>query len=414
MLRIIHTADWHLGHSLHGLSRDYEHQAFLTWLLDRLQQEQVDGLVISGDIFDTANPPASALALFYRFLAEARRRMPQLDMVIIAGNHDSPARLEAPEPLLAAVGVKVVGVLPHQASGELDWDRLLVPLHDANGQVAAWCAAVPFLRPADLPVSPSEDDPLVNGVGQIYQEILTTALAQRGPGQALLALGHCYLVGTQLSELSERRILGGNQHALPISLFSPDWAYVALGHLHRPQALARGQIRYSGSPLPLSFGEIHYPHQVVRVDFNGEHCHDVEGLIIPRAVALLRLPKEGAQPLSAVLALLRHYPWDYSLLPAAYPFLEVAVSLEQPEPALRQQLEEVLAGKPVRLLKISAHSPGRGESLADIFPERQLDDLQPEEVFIRRYHLKYQAPPPTELMTAFRTLLEEIEHQELT
>ncbi|MFP2913001.1 exonuclease subunit SbcD, partial [Pyxidicoccus sp. 3LFB2] len=152
-MRLLHTSDWHLGHTLYDVSREAEHAAFLDWLLETLEAQAVDALLVAGDIFDTANPSADAQAAWYHFVARARRRMPRLDVVVIGGNHDSAARLDAPDPLFAALGVRVVGGLP-RTRGELELERLLVPLHDAKGRVGAWVAAVPYLRPADLPSVP--------------------------------------------------------------------------------------------------------------------------------------------------------------------------------------------------------------------------------------------------------------------
>ncbi|NPC81309.1 exonuclease subunit SbcD, partial [Pyxidicoccus fallax] len=101
-MRLLHTSDWHLGHTLYDVSREAEHAAFLDWLLETLEAESVDALLVAGDIFDTANPSAEAQAAWYHFVARARRRLPRLDVVVIGGNHDSAARLDAPDPLFAA------------------------------------------------------------------------------------------------------------------------------------------------------------------------------------------------------------------------------------------------------------------------------------------------------------------------
>ncbi|MGL5045184.1 MAG: metallophosphoesterase family protein, partial [Plesiomonas sp.] len=101
-LKIVHTADWHLGHHLHGYDRCAEHQAFLDWLQATLLREQADVLLVAGDLFDSANPPASAWQMLYRFLAHITRKMPHLNVVMIGGNHDSPSKLDAPHELLRA------------------------------------------------------------------------------------------------------------------------------------------------------------------------------------------------------------------------------------------------------------------------------------------------------------------------
>ena len=153
MLRIFHTADWHLGHHLHGVSRQLEHQRFLDWLLDELQNKQADALIVAGDIFDSANPSSAAQSQLYDFLVKARTRLPNLDIVLVGGNHDSASRLDAPSPILNALGVTVVGGLSRDDQGNIDWERLLVPLTNAAGEIKAWCGAMPFLRNADLPTA---------------------------------------------------------------------------------------------------------------------------------------------------------------------------------------------------------------------------------------------------------------------
>src|SRR4051812_14445721 len=119
-MRLLHTSDWHLGQSLHNFERHHEHQHFLAWLLDTIVTEQADALLIAGDIFDNANPSAASQKQLYRFLQQARERVPHLNLVVIAGNHDSPGRLEAPGPLLEAHGTRVVGSVQRKADGEID------------------------------------------------------------------------------------------------------------------------------------------------------------------------------------------------------------------------------------------------------------------------------------------------------
>ena len=128
-LKIIHTADWHLGQTFFGYDRDEEHEAFLSWLIDILTLRQTDVLLIAGDVFDVANPSAAAQRRFFRFLREANRHNPQLQIVIIAGNHDSAARLEAPIPLLEELNTSIVGVVPRTDLCKIDFDSLLIPLY---------------------------------------------------------------------------------------------------------------------------------------------------------------------------------------------------------------------------------------------------------------------------------------------
>ncbi len=408
MLRLVHTADWHLGHTLHGHDRVFEHRSFLAWLADLLESERADALVIAGDVFDSANPPASAQQAFYAFLVDARRRCPELDTVIIAGNHDSPGRLEAPAPLLEALGVRVVGALTRTGDG-LDLDRLLIPLN-AQGEVAAWCAAVPYLRPADLGAAGDSDDPLVAGVALVYADAVAAASAIAG-GLPVLATGHCYMTGGRVSELSERRILGGNQHALPVSVFPETVAYAALGHLHLAQAVGgRETVRYSGSPIPLALDEARYRHQVVVVELSDAGAR-LAPQTVPRTVDILRVPESGALPpddlVEAVASL------DLADLPSEqWPFLDLAVRLEGPRPDLRHRLDEALGGRPARLARLTAERPGDGAALADALPEAALETLDPDEVFRRRWAQAYDGEPPPDLADAFRELVQTVEEAE--
>ncbi len=348
-MRLLHTSDWHLGQTLHDFDRSYEHQRFLNWLLDALEAEQIDALLVAGDIFDNPNPSADAQKQFYHFLTEAKRRIPQLDIVIIAGNHDSAGRLEAPASLLQVLGVTVVGCA-RTARGDLELDRLIAPLRNRQGDIAAWCLAIPFLRPGDVPKVATDGDAYLEGVRQLYRQTLDHALERRENGQAIVALGHCHMHGGQTSEDSERRIVIGGAEALPVDTFDPAIAYAALGHLHRAQRVGgQERVRYSGSPLPMSFTEIDYPHQVVRVDLDGGDVRNITPLPIPRPVELLRIPQQPAliddviQQLNAL-----HLP-DPPL--GEQPYLQVRVRLTAPEPGLRTKVEAALDKKPVQLAR---------------------------------------------------------------
>lgn len=405
-LRLLHTADWHLGQSFHGFDRQLEHEAFLTWLLDTLVQENVDALLVAGDVFDTANPSAASQQQFYRFLTAARARVPHLNVVVIAGNHDSPGRLEAPSPFLALLDAVVVGQVQRNATGEVDYSRLVVPLKNRQGEVAAWCLAIPFLRPGDLPTvpDPAAENAYAGGVARLYAGALAAALARRRPGQALVAMGHCLLAGGQMSLESERPLVIGSAEALPAGLFDPAIAYAALGHLHKAQTPGEG-IRYSGSPLPLSFSEIGYPHQVLRVDLEGASLLGATALPVPRPVQLLRVPTRHA-PLSEVLARLENEPWPAA--PAGMEaYLEVRVLLSAPEPNLRAQIEAVLAGKPVRLARIDTRTArSEGTAPPTHLGTDELQQLAPAEIFAQLYQQRYGEAPPPDLGAAFAELLD--------
>lgn len=387
-LRLLHTADWHLGHQLHDHPRHEEHAAFLAWLVEALERHEVDALLIAGDVFDTHNPSAQAQAQWYGFLAEATARRPGLQVVTIAGNHDSAERLAAPAPLLHRQGVRVVGALPRGPEGDLACEELVFPLRDAQGQVQAWVVAMPFLRPVDLP--PGED--LAAGVAARYAEAFAFAQAQRRPGQALVGMGHAYLAAAQLSELSERKILGGNQHALNPDLFPPGLAYTALGHLHLAQGVGRPNLRYSGSPLPLSMAETDYPHQVVLATLEGEGLAGWEALPVPRTVPFLRLPPDDFAPLEELLRLVQRLPEAGAEGAGPPAFLELRLRLEGSPTRAREALLQALQGKAARLVALRSEAAG---PLAAAPRTEDLRELSPEEVFRRRHEQQRQGQGPS-------------------
>lgn len=404
-MRLLHTSDWHLGQTLHNYERGYEHQRFLDWLLDTLVAERVDVLLVAGDVFDNANPSAASQKQLYVFLQQARARLPALQLIVVAGNHDSAGRLEAPAPLLAAHGTHVIGHLLRGENGDIDLERLLLPLSGADGQVQAWCLAVPFLRPGDVPKLPAGDtqDAYLGGIALLYRQLTDLALARRQPGQAILAMGHCHMVGGEMSNDSERRIVIGGTEMLPSGIFDTAIAYAALGHLHKAQAVGgQEHIRYCGSPIPLSFAEVNYRHQVLCLDIDGETLQSVRVIEVPRAVPLLRVPATPA-PIAEVLAQLAAL--DVPDAPAeAQPFLEVRVRLDAPEPGLRTRIETALDGKPVRLAKIETSSTARSSAPENMTLD-QLSQLQPDDIFRRLYQQKYAKEAPPELLSALAELL---------
>ena len=406
-MRLFHTSDWHLGQSLHGQERDFEHGAFLDWLLGQLKRRQPDVLLIAGDIFDTVNPPVKAQERLYDFIVAAHEQQPGLTLVMIAGNHDSGSRIELPAPLMRRLRAHALGRVLWLDDGQLDADRLLLPLPDASGEVAAWCLALPFLRPAEVTGLHLGDDYL-QGIAHVHQSLITAANARRQPGQALVAISHAHMAGGSVSLESERSLIIGHAEALPASLFDASIAYVALGHLHKPQQVnGESRIRYSGSPIPLSFSEIDYVHQVLEIELHGEQLHSVESLRIPRAVDLLRV---GPAPMAKVLEQVAHLP-DIDLLADIVhrPWLEVRVVLDEPQPDLRQQIEAALQNKAVRLVRIAAEYAGRGRDESSGEELIALDQLSPLELFSRAWQDNYGSAVDEQVLSDFAQLLQDVQ-----
>ena len=411
-LKIIHTADWHLGQSFFGYDRQPEHTAFLKWLAETVADRQIDVLLIAGDVFDVANPSASAQRQFYHFLKEINLANPGLQVVVVAGNHDSAARLEAPNPLLEELGIAVVGVVKRNELGEIDFNSLLIPLRHRDGSVQAYCMAVPFLRQGDYPPTDQKDqNTYVAGVERMYRGLYEFAMEKAGTELPLVAMGHLHVLGAELSDddRSERVIMGGLESVTSDS-FPRELAYTALGHIHKAQKVGgREEVRYSGSPLPMSFSETNYRHQVVLVTLDGRTPASIEPLIIPQTVALMRVPKVPVPP-AQVLEALRALPDkpETDSACALAPFLEVRVLLTEPAPGFRNEVEEVLANKFVRLVSIVPSYPKQaGNTEERVLSIHDLQQIDPLDMIKRTYESKYANALPESLERLFR----EVEHE---
>ena len=415
MLKVLHTADWHLGQSFFGFDRDYEHSRFLDWLLLELRSQQPDGLLIAGDVFDTINPSATAQRRYYNFLANAHAACPKLQIVIVSGNHDAGARLEAPSELLESLNISVVGTVRRFENGDIDYEKFLVPLKANDGTVQAMAIAVPFLRPSDVPLLPSASDPYLDGIRELYRRATQAARQRRDqlcPAGALIAMGHCHLQGAAESPDSERRLVIGGAEALDDKAFEDDIAYVALGHLHRAQDFSNGRVRYCGSPIPLSFAEIRYAHQVLSLTFDGSKLTSVTSIPVQQTASLVTLPSFGSARVRDVLDQILAWPTSAELSPQDYPFLEVRVLEDGPDPTRRQQIEEALDGKPLRLASIKVErraqvlEPMSNDDQSEHRPDSvDLKSMSPEDVFLSAFQEKYGTSADDSLIRAFREVL---------
>lgn len=258
-VKILHTADWHIGKKLHEYNLSEDHILFMDWIIELIKEKDIDYLMISGDVFDLANPSQESLRIYYQFLAKLSRT--GCKSIVTAGNHDSPALIDAPSELLHALQIKVVGTIPEP------FENCLVPVYDKAGMIAAAVAAIPFLRDRDIRNATEgesyEDrvEAVRKGIGNFYQKA-AAALEDKFPDTVHLGMGHLYVQGSALSD-SEREIQIGNLAGVDENTFPEGLRYVALGHIHKSQNVGSERVRYSGSPIPLSFSEKNYGHKVI-------------------------------------------------------------------------------------------------------------------------------------------------------
>lgn len=413
-MTVLHTADWHIGQSFHEYDRSYEHRQFLDWLLETLQEEQIDVLLISGDVFDLSNPSAASIKLFYSFLNRATKNSSDLQIVVTAGNHDSASRLESPKPLLESSNIHIVGLVEKDEHGGADYRKITIPLKDKRGNTKIWCIAAPFLRMGDYPSIPDCANPYAEGVAAFYKAACEYAVSQTEPGQAIIAMGHLHARQAEVGDMdnTERLIMGGVE-CISAAAFGDNIRYVALGHIHKAQRIGgKAHIRYCGSPLPMSFSETHYKHQVVVFKIGEDDIEELKTIEIPVAVSLQRVPAIHSS-LPEVLASLQQLA-VFEGEDETSPYLEVRVLLEGPEPGLRHKVESALAGKRFRLAKIDVryHTPANQPGKSSAANAGTLNELNPLEVVQKVYRSKYNNPLPEGLQQLFRQVEQEVNEPE--
>jgi len=405
-MKILHTADWHLGQLFYEYDRSFEHQSFLNWLLKTITNEHIDVLLVSGDVFDISNPAASSIRMFYSFLQKATQQNPLLQIVVTAGNHDSASRLEAPKPLLESSNIHIIGTIEKNADGAINYEKLTIPLKNKSGEIQTWCLAIPFLRTGDYPNIPEAENPYAAGIAAFYQEATAFASTKKTSNQSLIAMGHLHTQHAELSDMdsTERGIIGGIE-GISAQTFDTNLKYVALGHIHKAQRVGGTEhIRYSGSPLPMSFSERNYKHQVVVFELESE-VTALKTIEIPLAIPLVRIPNQP-EPLEKVLVQLHQLPEKTTDNQA--PYLEIQVLEVEPEPALRHKIEAVLQYKNVKLARIQRHYTKKNGASSEKKQQPVLDELKPVDVFSKTYIAKYSTEVPEHLMQLFYQALNEV------
>ena len=284
-MKILHTADWHIGKVLHKHILRDELLLFFDWLLDLLEKEQIDLLLVSGDIFDLSNPAVKDRQIYYQFLAKLIQL--NIQIIITGGNHDAVGLLNAPQSILQELKITVIGGAKEEIEEEL------IVIKNKEGDIELIVAAVPFLRDKDLR-SIDIDDQYKNRTEAIRAGIrahyatLAEICELKYPGVPTIAMGHLYAKGAETSE-SERDIHIGNAASVDSSIFSETYNYVALGHIHRPQIINKNNfIRYSGSPIALSFSEKKDNKSLILLTLNNNEIAAPKVIPIPKFRSLTK------------------------------------------------------------------------------------------------------------------------------
>jgi|GEM_PF-1022296 exonuclease SbcD len=351
-MRIIHTADWHLGQTFYEFDRSSEHSAFLEWLLKVLEgnaaacgtqayQPKADVLLIAGDVFDTANPSAESQRMYYKFLADACKRIPGLKTVIIAGNHDSAARLEAPSALLDAFDIHVVGKV-RDADGNADLSKMAFVMGGLN------VIAVPFTRN----IVSAETKGYSEGIAGLYGACLEYGNANGFDSSfPTIGMGHMFMNGGSIRN-GEKTDHLGNVEKVEIGNISTTFDYFALGHLHMEQEVSNCcNVRYAGSPIPMSFTEHGNLQGVDEILFEGgSKVPSIRQISYESPIKLLYATDKAVSVDEVANAITRMPVYD----PEWEPFLQVNVKTDFFSTADRKKIDDALSGKNIRLVKIDA------------------------------------------------------------
>lgn len=398
-MKILHTSDWHLGQHFMMKSREAEHCAFLSWLIERVIEESIDAVVVAGDIFDSASPASYARKLYNDFIVNLQKSG-CTQLIIVSGNHDSVAVLNESKSLLNALNVSVLAGLSENLADHL------VTVKDKQNTEAIICA-LPFLRATDVMLSESGSSAeqkqmgLQQGIAKTYEDIYQLAVSNN-KHSPIIATGHLTAFGCSVSE-SVRDIYIGTLTAFPAQLFPP-FDYIALGHLHRAQRVQKSEhIRYSGSPIALSFDEVKHDKRVIIVEFDDEKQLTTTEIIIPSFQQLVVLTGDFVHVVAGLTALIE------SEEPV---WVEVKIQELFYRSDVQAQLNDLVSSTAVEILKISTPKIDENNQWQADQVET-LEELKPVDLFQYRLDCEdnISAEQQVQLKILFAQSVETLEQQ---
>jgi len=380
-MNILHTSDWHLGRKLYGRNRYEEFQQCLDWFVEQIDIQHIDVLLIAGDIFDTTAPTHRAQAMYYDFLCRVATSSCQ-HIVIIGGNHDSPSFLHAPSEILKQLQVHVIASVEQQAIE----DEVII-LKNSEGVPVLIVCAVPFLRDRDMRLVEAgesiadKERKLAQAIAKHYADVADIALQhqqihQKTTGHRLpiMAMGHLFAAdGKTIEGDGVRDLYVGSLAHVPASAFPDAFDYVALGHLHVPQKVGGYEhIRYSGSPLPMGFGEAEQTKIYHLLSYHDDTIH-IENIPIPVFQRLQMVRGAWQEIETAIQALCQE---------KASIWLEVQYTSDEIIADLREQIDALVENSAVEVLRVK-NNQTLIPVLASSEQQERLDELEPLDVFNR-------------------------------
>ncbi len=400
-MKILHTADWHLGHRLHEQPQIKEQELFLDWIENYISTQKIDVLLISGDVFDTGSPSNFSKKMYFDFLVKINQSHCS-HVIITGGNHDSPEMLNAPKELLNALSIKVIGKAPINVVDEV----FELTVNDESIIVGA----VPYLRDQDIrrAVAGENFDELVNryktALINHYQSVADQCQAINKNNVPIIAMGHLFATGGKVSD-SEQNIYVGNLGHIKADEFPSVFDYIALGHLHRPQIVDKNpKIRYSGSPYILSFSEINYDKKIMVIETNHKKVINVDEVKIPRFREIYQIKGNITDCINQFSDVISN---SYNLRPWVEIVLDENASVNTDE--LKQQAELYQ----FEILKITLKNDRTIRGIEELLEStKSIKELKPEDVFkLKCQEEGIDLDKQPEIWDAFNEILQKVKEQ---
>ena len=397
-MKIIHTSDWHLGHSFYGYERTEEHLCFLEQLIQIIRYENPDALIISGDIYDSVVPSITAQKLYNKMILELRATAPTMKIIITAGNHDSSSRLELNGELWNAFDVQIIGNIERN-DNRVNYEKHIIEITDSNTKIKGYIIAVPYIYHANYPIT---DDDTQSRMRSFHQQLLNSVKERNTNNRPIIMTGHLAVNGADIKghETKHTRLVYEN-----IDELGTGYDYLALGHIHRPQAVADNtNARYSGSPIPISFDE-DYPHSVTIVEIkNHDDAPTIREIKIEPPIPILTIPEKGGD-INEIIERIASLPNEKSYIRIKLKVKDVIPMNE------RLQIEELFSQQQAILCEIqpiretSNHSNQRNIAIEEI------KHISPFEIAMDYYSQHYGSSMDEELQQMLQESIETVEKE---
>ena len=400
-MKILHTADWHLGHRLLEQSQLEEQTLFLNWIENLIIEQKINVLLISGDVYDTGSPSSLSQKIYYDFLIKLKNTSCQ-SVVITGGNHDSPGILNAPREVLQALSINVVG----KATENIKDEVFEININEEEVIIAA----VPYLRDGDIRRAVAGEtfeelsDKYKPALIKHYEEISAHCKAINTNKVPVIAMGHLFAIGGSISD-SEQNIYVGSLGHIGANDFPSYFDYIALGHLHRPQIIGKNnKIRYSGSPHILSFSELNYNKKVIVLTLQDKEIVTIEDKVIPKFREFYSIKGTLKECIEALPAIVSN---TYKLTPW------VEIILDEDHNINTDDLKKGADKFGFEILKTALKNRRIVRGIEELIDEtKSIKELVPTDVFkLKCDEIGFNLEENPKVMDAFSEILQKVKNQ---